>query len=578
MRPISLAHYALASLVAAVTLSSQPACTAVTNETAIQCLSEADCLALGPAFAGTTCSPTTKTCVQPTASGDQCTTNQECVTRAGGAAAVCIKSTQTCVALATPECPDVVYQTGQLIDDNAIIIGAMSAAHTTNDGGVGNAMLQAMQLAQADFSTQVHGLPAIGSGSARPIIIVNCLEVGTGIDYDGQLRGANHLVKDLNVPLVLGPVDQGNLQQVATQVFFPNKVLDICPSGQAIANNEMPSPVAPLPLIWSIQFNDHSIANTVSHFITEQLAPKVQAERSGPIRVALLTENNFEELSSATSMEARLTINGMTAVQNASANPPTYMRFNLGDPLDPVSDPNPSASLATVVQQVLAFKPQIIIYTAGPEAITPLLFPLTLQWPTGTPLPYTLDFTGTFGFVGSTFQLLNMVPALQSRIFSVSSGEYAEDRQAQFNVRMSEAYPALANTGIPFAFPVQSYYDAVYMAAYALTALGSKPISGAALATTLPLLNPPGTLTTTDPGNIGEAFGLLSSGMGIDIDGLGGNLNLDPTLGTVDYNVEMQCPEPDPAGSGAIVGFQPTGYYTTGSTGSSTGVYSCPGL
>jgi hypothetical protein len=39
-----------------------PGCSFVTNETAIQCTSEAECLALGPAFAGTTCDKATKSC------------------------------------------------------------------------------------------------------------------------------------------------------------------------------------------------------------------------------------------------------------------------------------------------------------------------------------------------------------------------------------------------------------------------------------------------------------------------------------------------------------------------------------
>ena len=98
-------------------------CAAVTNTTAVQCTSEAECLGRGPEFAGTTCDKATKTCVKLPEDTDLCSKNQECIDRAGGAPAICQKATRKCVPLTTAECPTVLAKPGQLLDDNTVVIG-----------------------------------------------------------------------------------------------------------------------------------------------------------------------------------------------------------------------------------------------------------------------------------------------------------------------------------------------------------------------------------------------------------------------------------------------------------------------
>ena len=100
-------------------------CSFVTNTTAVQCTTEAECLALGPDFVDTKCDPATKTCVKVDPGSDLCTTNQQCLTAASGLPAICRKSDHKCVTLTSTECPTVMGTSAQLLDDNTIVIGAL---------------------------------------------------------------------------------------------------------------------------------------------------------------------------------------------------------------------------------------------------------------------------------------------------------------------------------------------------------------------------------------------------------------------------------------------------------------------
>src|ERR1700722_996504 len=108
--------------------TQQEACSFALNTTAVQCLSEQDCLNRGPAFANTTCSPVTKTCVVPEAGVVGCTTNVACSTTLG-VTAICRHSDSTCQPLKTAECPDIFDAANALTslpDNQVVLLGSLS--------------------------------------------------------------------------------------------------------------------------------------------------------------------------------------------------------------------------------------------------------------------------------------------------------------------------------------------------------------------------------------------------------------------------------------------------------------------
>src|SRR4051812_2374028 len=79
---------------AIVAIGGAQGCSVVTNETAVQCTSEKECLDLGPEFANTTCDAVTKTCKKVEAPVE-CNTNAECGQKAPNS--ICRKRDHKCV-------------------------------------------------------------------------------------------------------------------------------------------------------------------------------------------------------------------------------------------------------------------------------------------------------------------------------------------------------------------------------------------------------------------------------------------------------------------------------------------------
>jgi len=547
-------------------VANQFGCAAVTNTTAVQCTSEAECLARGPEFAGTTCDKATKTCVKGTEDQDLCTRNQECIDKAGGAPSICLKATRKCVALTTPECPTVLAKPGQLLDDNTIVIGMLSAAGATFDSGNGDQMEKAAALAQTDIAKSVRGLPAVdGSSNIRPLVIVSCHEFDGG--YPGIIRAANHLAKNVRVPVVIGPIDGANQLAVTSQVFSPSGVLTIIPFRTAVV--DVPSAISPTPIVWSLSFTDRQIASSASQLITKDLEPKLRARGvTGPIRVAMIVEENALGTTTADVMEGQLTFNGKTAVANATDTPSNYLRVKLGDFIDAVGNPSPADGAAKAVSAVINFKPHIILHSYAPAAAAATFVPLTLQWPATEPRPYGIDLISVFPLLAPVVDMIDTF-GLHGLTFSQMGRATDQDRVNQWLVKYKTEYPDITNFAQTESQVVQTWYDAVYYAAYAIAANGNKPLTGANLAATLPRMQPPGQKIRTGTEDLSKAFSVLAGGQGIDVEGLTGDLDLDARRAAPSPDVNITCAEKSPQ-TQKTIRFKPSGFFVQGGVGQGT--------
>jgi len=539
--PSSLRAIAL-GLVAFAGLVGVHGCTYVTNTTAVQCTSEAECLSLGPEFAGTTCDRTTKTCIRVPEDDGLCSHNSECIDKAGGIPAICRKRDRKCVTLQTPECPTVMAQPGQLINDDAIIIGALTPAGHTQ---LGDIMEKALELSQADFSKQVRGLPALDdSGNTRPLVIVACHEFGAE-GYTGLVRAGEHLAKDIGVPINIGPVDPANGAYVLGQVMNPNRVLSILPLGTSTNLFKVANPIAPTPITWATTMSDETIATATGLLITKEIEPKLRASGvTGPIRVAMLVEDNAFGLTTADLVQGKLNFNNTDAAGNASASPPNYLRLNIGDLNDAVGNPSPEAKIAAAIGATLGFKPHVVIHSYGPGAIGKTFFPLAFGWPQGLPHAYHIDVVGTFGLFDPLFEIIDTVH-LQGKVISEVAHQPDKSRVSQWTIKYRSEYPQFRDSPLPDFPNIQAWYDSAYLAAYAIVANGKKPLTGENVAQTLPLLLPPGQPIFTGTEDINKALGLLKSGSGIDLNGLAGNMDIDPRTGRPNYDLDFTCPETD---------------------------------
>ena len=91
-------------------------------------------------------------------------------------------------------------------------------------------------------------------------------------------------------------------------------------------------------------------------------------------------------------------------------------------------------------------------------------------------------------------------------------------------------------TGAP-----QPSYDAFYLLAYAVYALGDAQIDGSSLSRSLLRLLPPGLRVDVGATQIGEAFETLRSGGRIDLEGAIGSLDLEPMTGEAPIDYAVIC-------------------------------------
>jgi hypothetical protein len=551
-------------------VASGPACAAITNTTAVQCTSEAECRGLGPEFAGTTCDTVTKACVKIEDTSGTCTSNRECLDRGGGAPAICRRSDRKCVRLTTPECPTVLTKPGnsELANENVVVVGSMTPELHTE---LGTVMTRMIELAQHEISNNfVQGLPpAPGSTESRPFVVVSCREYGAGID--GLLRGADHLVNTVQVPLLIGPVDPANGGIVWSQVSNPKKVLAITPTAIISGISNIPNPIAPTPLIWRLNFDDRAVAAVVGQFITHQLEPQLAARGiAPPYRIGAVFGGDALGVSTHAQTMRTLRFNGKSAADNQVDG--NFLAVNAGDLVDTVNNPNPEGRVGAALAAMFQFKPHIILHEYAPALISKVYFAVEGGWPVGVFRPYHIGHQSFFNGFGPLFPFLtggsiDPTNRRNGRFFAVQN--YVSTTAAPYPVnsapvqgfiqRFDAKFPDFTTSVSSKAQLAWLLYDATYLAAYSIVAARDKPINGENLASTLPSFISGTEVNTFDVTQMDVAFRELGAGRTIDIQGLYGSMKFDTTVAAPNYGLEVTCANVDPT-TKATLGMKGSGF------------------
>jgi len=430
-------------------------------------------------------------------------------------------------------------------------------------------------MTQKDFTQAVGGLPpSLGSTKSRPVVIVGCNELGAG--YDGLVRATNHLVLDLQVPLILGPVNSNDANVVLSQVTLPNKVVSIEPITTISSLSDLPNPVAPTPMVWRVAPSDSTQAEMVAKFIDDYLCipdatnkgcdPTSYLVTSGnvaantPIKVMMIESGDLIGLSQGAALAKTVKFNcpyfspcGLN--DNAAPTPPSgwtgpwpaYALGNLGDQTDPINNPVPSASIAKVIAAALAFKPNVILWPASvPGLALTALQPLEQQWASanvGVPPPVHIEIAA-WGALAATVSVTPFGQSVNLRkrmFFMGAKNPPASSLINDFSARFFAAYPEF--TGVTLSALHYEVNDVAYMAFYAMAAVGSAPLTGPNIAQALAngKINPPGTAIDAEPSQFGKAFGILSQGGAIDLNGLFGPEDFNLKTGAANGLAEIQC-------------------------------------
>lgn len=460
----------------------------------------------------------------------ECTTNQDCIDKfsanppaaaAGGAApsgpvaAVCIKPEQRCAALLSEDC-DVV--TGDYTNDRAIILGSLFS--TKGAQAATNIPRQQAAALAIEQINAVGGVPAgETSAEARPLVMVSCDET------TNLVRAAEHLVKDLKVPAIVGPNTSQDTLDVSNKVTVPNGTVVITPTAvassiTALSDND---------LTWLMVPSDVQRAPLMIDQINE-LETTLKVERNKEaVKLGIVFRNDALGVGTRTSLN-QLVLNGK-GLSDA---------LNLGNHVEIDGYDFAEADQQALVTKYLTFRPDIIVLAGTAEAVSKVLVPLEAQWQ-GDERPHYLLIDSTKVPELLTATTNNESLRLRVRGTGITPGPSGKDTPAEayngfkidYDVRYQGATSTISGMG--------PSHDAAYAIGLALAATKDLPVSGASIAAGLRKLASGSNKITTLGTNLLAAFQKLSAGSGITAVGSFGVLDWDSDGAVKGGTLEMWC-------------------------------------
>lgn len=455
---------------------------------------------------------------QPQAAGSirelQCATHSDCsshpeLARAG--ADYCSRKTHRCVSLTSQDCMTV---TGTPLNPNAVLIGSLFA--TTGDQAAANiARERSAILAISEFNAVGGLLPLTGSDPSRPLAMLSC-----DASKD-PVRAAEHLVKDLEVPAIVGPNNSQNTLDVAMKVTIPGGTVTLSP--QAVAG---------------------SIADLLDGDLTWQMVPS-DAQR-GPLLIHEL-ETMQRDLRQARGRDLKLSIIVRDdALGRGTRASLTGLSWN-GEPIADAINLGSSAKIETydstqsdqtkLVAAHLAFAPDLVVLVGSGDAVNEIMAPLELSWGSGVRPEYVLIDSAK---VPDLLALVEQRPDLAERVRGTGTTPSKQSRaiDQNFLINYSTRYPDFDEAT---SAGVGASYDATYAIAYAIVA-AQGDLNGHSIANGLRRLSS-GELVELGPTHILRALAKLASGESVTAVGTYSALAWDDRGAISAGTVEIWCVE-----------------------------------
>jgi ABC-type branched-subunit amino acid transport system substrate-binding protein len=559
-----IARGGLAVLFVGVVASGNAGCNAMYNdETSSQCHSEQDCRARGPEFANTTCSAE-RVCVPIPPSSQACSTNQECTNQNGGSPARCLPSTHKCVSLASPECSQVFGEKSELLDDNAIFIGT---THTPDIGGV--LIPDGAELARSQIQTVLGGgLPAVQPGGPkRPLVIVNCpsLPTSTGISsLPAGLRGISHLVRNVQVPSVIGMNLPDSSIAAVPQIITPGNAISWIVG--AVTNAVTDGANGRAFQMASLDIDTTRIA---PYLVTESLEPRAAAEGmivgGEPLRVMVIRGLDATSVYMGEYLAKNLRFNNLAALDNGS----NFLLHSIPDTGNRIDNPDTPANFTKAIVAATGYKPHIIFIASQPSVVAALMPNIDTQWPAGVPKPFFVSTAQSaqnvvVAAIGRNESLRKRYMGLEGIPVGFEQKEFDDRLVADFKIK----FPEVPNVSTQAGFS----YDAVYLTAYAAIAAGAAELNGQTLAQAVRKATSGGPTIKVGQTDMATAVQALQAGGGLTVIGTTGPITFNPS-GTRQYNARTFCVS---GVNGTATAITRPGYSLDIGTGKTTGSPVCP--
>jgi len=458
----------------------------------------------------------------------ECTTNRECTDRArqdagdtgaGGdgsmAAAVCIKPEGRCVQLLSEDCDAI---TGDYLNDRAILLGSLFS--TKGAQAATNLPRQQAAALAIEQINAIGGVPsADASAEPRPLVLVSCDE------STNLTRAAEHLVKDLKVPAIVGPNTSQDTLDVSAKVTVSGGTVVMTPTAVASSITALNDK----DLTWLMVPSDVQRAPLMISQINA-LEDQVKEQRSkDTVKLGIVFRNDALGVGTRTSLND-LVLNG-----KGLTDP-----LNLGNLVEIDGYNAADADQKAIVDKYAKFAPDIVVLAGTAEAITKVMVPLEAAW-TGDEKPNYILIDSTK--VPELITAVTNNDDLRARVrgTGITPGPMGKNTPAEayngFKIDFDVRYPG-GNSTISGLGPA---HDAAYAIGLALAATKDQPVSGASIAAGLRKLATGSNKFTTIGTNLLPAFQKLTSGAGITMVGTFGVLDWDNNGAVKGGILEMWC-------------------------------------
>jgi ABC-type branched-subunit amino acid transport system substrate-binding protein len=471
-----------------------------------------------------------------------CTTNAECRGRLGRAA-LC-NAEARCAAFETADCR-VLAEEANVDDDATLWFGVLLPQQGERAEAYGRTFTNSIDVARRDLMTSTGGLPSRTLGHPpRPIGLVVC-------DDADAARAANHLVRDLHVPALIGSGSSSELVSLAP-MLFANDVLAIETRSSNALITAVPAPKGSPRLLWRTTGSAAYEGKPLAAVVERLLGPR--SGRGGPDtdvpRVALVRTSSASALSVSESLVSELRVGGA----RITSAPDAFHQY-VFQPEHPED----------VVDALLDFRPAVIVALNSSFA-RQIATPLEARWPRGVPPPLYV-FDGGAGPDDIAF--LTADPGRRARYFAVDF-----PANTATNLKFALRYNELHSPAVTPGTAPGVAYDALFVLVYAAAAAPDGPITGSSLSRGIARLVPPGTPIDVGGGAAYRAFEALRDGQSIDLNGAGTPLDFDLATGETQADYAVYCAHLDAKGS--VDDVMESGMRYSGTAGALVGDMSCP--
>ena len=455
----------------------------------------------------TTTEPDTTT--EPTTTGPTgCAVNSDCTMdqRCG--------SGGTCVDLLSTECQEVVWPDDR---DNVVFLGSIMPTSEPFTALV-QPLENAVRLAVQDFNdeTRLQG--------DREIAWVRCDD---SVGSEASVAAAQHLVDDVGVPAIVGPLFSENVLAVAEQVTIDAGVFLMTPSASAMSIADL----ADQDLVWRTIPGDVYQSNAL-------VDRMIDLDGDDPITQLLILAKDDaygNGVLSAILPELEMAL-GADVVEFATYPNPT--EFDSMKELQ--------TAYATVLAGVAGQAPYSHVIFVGTSEIQLLLYsylgyvwepgvdPMPLFTVTHGAVPELERFINEIGLIPGTEPLEPLKPVIEANLQGTTPIVLNPTNFGAFSLRYQIAF----NDEEPLTSAALSYDSALATIFAMCTVPGDEDVTGAAIAAAMPrLVDPDGTdvsFSGSDISFISDARNVLVvAGGAVDLQGVSGELQWDLTTGDV---------------------------------------------